>query len=340
MPASTVLSTNPGPGPVLNSGNGDVKRGQAGIELPIREKERLILGNGASELIDLVVRSSRRGVWRPGPSVVQYKEYERSALSHGHTIFPKNNISDNINVDNGKISDNDGEMGECTICSIVNPCNPTGDYMPLPKLKQWIEQTIPPNTVVTVDESMQPWLGPHWRTDSLVSQEQWISDILERKGVCVYVVHSWTKIWSCTGLRIGSVICPSVQLCRALRGHQVPWSVNTAALVFLSAVVEDGEYLEKTWDLTAMWHRYSLMQIQRISKEKQLGWETHGGEYLSWIWIDMKSPECAERAVSLAKAQGVPVRWGKYGYEMPSFVRIAVREPALFQHLVDAWASL
>jgi len=26
------------------------------------------------------------------------------------------------------------------------------------------------------------------------------------EGVDVFVIHSWTKIWSCTGIRLGSVI--------------------------------------------------------------------------------------------------------------------------------------
>ena len=40
--------------------------------------ENIILGNGASELIDLVIRSIKTNSWRPGKSLTQYLEYERS----------------------------------------------------------------------------------------------------------------------------------------------------------------------------------------------------------------------------------------------------------------------
>jgi histidinol-phosphate/aromatic aminotransferase/cobyric acid decarboxylase-like protein len=43
----------------------------------------LLMGNGASELIDLVIRSVPSGGWRPGGTLTQYKEYERSSTADG-----------------------------------------------------------------------------------------------------------------------------------------------------------------------------------------------------------------------------------------------------------------
>lgn len=42
---------------------------------------------------------------------------------------------------------------------------------------------------------MQPWVGPHWRSDSLIHQREWIGDLLARKNIAVWVMTSWTKIW-------------------------------------------------------------------------------------------------------------------------------------------------
>lgn len=44
------------------------------------------------------------------------------------------------------------------------------------------------------DESMQPWLGPGWREDSLYSQSEWIRHMSEEKGVHIWVMTSWTKV--------------------------------------------------------------------------------------------------------------------------------------------------
>lgn len=60
---------------------------------------------------------------------------------------------------------------------------------------------------------------------------------------------SWTKIWSCTGIRLGSVVAPNPEALLELKAKQVPWSVNCVALVranlnqdvrlFLSRVMKD-----------------------------------------------------------------------------------------------------
>lgn len=34
---------------------------------------------------------------------------------------------------------------------------------------------------------------------------------------------------------------------------------------------------------------------------------------------------------------GTPVRWGKPGYKLPTYVRIAVRDEETTEYLIDAW---
>ncbi|KAJ1828612.1 hypothetical protein LPJ70_007206 [Coemansia sp. RSA 2708] len=149
-------------------------------------------------------------------------------------------------------------------------------------------------------------------------------------------MHSWTKLWCCTGLRLGSVVCPTAEHMRAIKKIQVPWSVNIVALAFLNAVVADQPYLQKTWQMTKTWRQQT---IERLS-ERFPHWQFFGNRFLSWVWVDTKSEEEAQRAVDLAHAAGVPVRSGRPGYSLPTFVRLAVREPAKFDVLLEAWSAL
>ncbi|KAG5456216.1 MAG: pyridoxal phosphate-dependent transferase [Olpidium bornovanus] len=293
--------------------------------------DRLLLGNGASELIDLVIRTGappetgasaklhRR--WKPGPCSTQYKEYERAACNQGCEI---------LSADSTEPAD---------LTCIVNPCNPTGDYMPLRAVKEWIEKNVADGAVAVVDESMQPWHSPQFRDDSLTSAVKWAAHLYASRGISVFVIHSWTKLWSCTGLRLGSVVCPTLGHCVRLRKHQVPWSVNTPALAFLDAVVRDQEYLDRTWAVTSAWRGQTIEAI-RAAVPASKSWKFHGREFLSWIWIEMASPEMADRAVACARAHGVPVRSGRPGYESPCFVRIAVRDPESRAALIRAWRDL
>jgi histidinol-phosphate/aromatic aminotransferase/cobyric acid decarboxylase-like protein len=257
-------------------------------------KQRLLLGNGASELIDLVVRISPEGAWKPGPSVVQYKEYERSGMI-GRLIDQCSRV---LASAHGRVILSRNASAPAAVFSLVNPTNPTGDYMDLATIKAWIEENVNDGAVVTVDESMQLWLGPEWRQDSLVSQADWIRSLYERRGIAVFVIHSWTKIWSCCGVRLGSIVCPTSEHCMQLRRLQVPWSLNTPALAFLDAVVKDEAYMEETWSVTTPWRAYAVDALTKLCGGQ---WELNGAPFLSWIWIDMRSAETAERAVSLAK---------------------------------------
>ncbi|CAG8585958.1 17021_t:CDS:2 [Rhizophagus irregularis] len=291
-------------------------------------KDRLLLGNGASELIDLVTRSAPFGTWKPGPWDTQYKEYHRSAETNGRTILqPQDTTPANL------------------LC-IVNPCNPTGDYKNINDLKYWIDKNVEDGGFVIVDESMQPWLSSDFRTDSLLSQHEFLYLLYETRRVSVYVIHSWTKIWSCTGLRLGSVICPTSAHCDVLKKLQVPWSVNSPALAFLNAVVKDTEYMEKTWELTPKWRSELIERLRVLSEaiikakdDEGYEWEFHGKSFLSYIWINMKSKEIVEEAIGKAKAAGVPVRSGVPGYDRPTYLRVAVREPSKVDILIKAWRS-
>ncbi|KAK4519514.1 uncharacterized protein ATC70_009750 [Mucor velutinosus] len=289
---------------------------------------RLLMGNGASELIDLVVRKAlasceQRGIkqptWKGSPWNVQYREYQRSAETNGFEILDPSNPE------------------RADMICIVNPCNPTGDYFSVEPLKEWIKSNVKSGGCVIVDESMQPWHSADFRNDSLISEHAYARDMFENEGVSVHVMHSWTKIWSCTGLRVGSVICPTAQHCEALRKIQVPWSVNGPALKFVEAVVNDDDYLQETWSNTTRLRAWLIEQLKSLGHSE---WEYHGKLFLSWVWLDMKSEEMAAKAIELARASGVPVRSGKPGYQCNSFVRVAVRKEPEVQVLIDAWKSL
>lgn len=277
----------------------------------------LLMGNGASELIDLVIRSVQPGGWRPGGTLTQYKEYERSSKADGRETLAWNDP-------------------KAVLTCMVNPTNPTGDYLEVEAMKKYIEDNCPDNHTIIVDESMQPWVGPHWRQDSLIHQREWVQQLSATRKINVWVMTSWTKIWSCTGLRIGSVVAPTAAHAAAIKKKQVPWSVNSMALAFVSAVVKDEAYMNKTWEVTPVWRETLVNQLQ----ERFPHWEIYGKPYLSWIWVDTKSVDTSEEACRLAKAHGVPVRSGKPGYELPTYVRVAVRPPHQVHTLLQAWATL
>ena len=291
--------------------------------------KRLLLGNGASELIDLLTREAAASAqaagrplgWSPGPSATQYKEYERSARTAGF-------------VDALTAAD-------ASLVCIVNPCNPTGDYKPRAEMMAWIEAKCVDEEAqqasggvrahVLIDESMLMWLGPRWQHDSLASQHSWLMRMAER-GVLVFVLHSWTKIWACPGLRLGSCVCPTLAAAERIRARQIPWSVNLPALSFLSAAIRDEAYLHTTWQLTPLWNRAARDALHAAFPQ----WRVRGPLWTSWLWVDTGEEATLQRALVLAREAGLPIRSGAAGYGHPTCFRMAVRSPEVTRALVAA----
>jgi histidinol-phosphate/aromatic aminotransferase/cobyric acid decarboxylase-like protein len=254
--------------------------------------ENILLGNGASELIDLVIRVLSRTRKRFYiPQSVQYKEYERACT---------NNFMVRAS------SEQDADI----IC-IVNPCNPTGDFTET--------YTLLEDKTYIIDESMKLW---HQETFRNIPKS-------------AYVIHSWTKFLSCTGLRIGSVVCPSKEAYDKLRYYQTPWSCNILALEYLDKAIQDQDYMNKTWDSTPVIRKHQKDLIESTFNE----WKVHGADFISWMWIELPSEYTAERMYQVAKDSHVPVRWGKTGYNSPKFIRISVRDNTSFKHLINSWVE-
>lgn len=280
-------------------------------------RSRLILGNGASELIDMVARLAPHGHWKPGNTKVQYMEYERSATNYER----KKSVWDDKSA---------------RLTCMVNPTNPTGDYLSVEEMKKYIESHCGEGSFVVIDESMQPWVGPHWQSDSLVSQGEWVKSLYHTRGVSVFVIHSWTKLWSCPGIRLGSLLTPTEEWAVEMRRIQVPWSVNGPALAFLSAAINDREYLDSTWETTGKFRA----NLEEGILSAHPSWKIHGQKWSSWLWIDCGESTVAKAAVDACKAAGVPIRWGKHGYECPTFIRIGVRDKKYHGPLFDAIRSI
>jgi len=270
-------------------------------EDPAELHGRLMLGNGASELIDLVTRIGAH----QGPFAVrsdaQYKEYERAALADGRKKV-------------------DPTTESFALLAVINPCNPTGEYLPVEDMKRYIESTCKPSTTVLVDESMQLWRGPEWRSDSLVSQRDWVRKMQEEKDIHVYIMHSWTKIWTCPGIRLGSVIGPAPKYISAMKKHQVPWSLNVFALRFLEACIKDHHFMTQTWECCPRLRARTVDFLADMFPE----WQVYGEPWLSWLWVDTKDEAVAAKAVEVCKKAGVPIRNGAMGYKLPTFIRLKV----------------
>merc|ERR1712232_740504 len=173
------------------------------------------------------------------------------------------------------------------------------------------------------------WAGSDWHERGVSGN--FVEKMLKRH-IHIFLIYSWTKIFSCTGLRIGSVVCPTPSASRQIQAQQVPWSVNIFARAYLHSALEDMEYLKRTWKATRSWREHTVTRLKRLHPS----WRFLGHPWLSWVWIDTGDAKVAEDVYKTSLACGCPVRHGAAGYGLPTFIRVAVRRPYDFAVLYQA----
>ena len=266
--------------------------------------EEILLGNGASEFIDIVPRLFPRGTqWRPGPWPAQFMEYERAAVNAGLVKTPWTNSTAPVTI-------------------MINPNSPTGDYIPFEKLREMIARDE--KSTFVIDESFISCLGPPWMDHSAIR-------LIKEFGDRVIVICSWTKVLACPLMRIGTV-ASTKNIINKIVKLQVPWSVNGFAQKFMIAALHDETYFNAMWEKTPVWKQgmYDLL--------KEVGFKPNPDSpmWVPYVYVDMLDDEIAKEADRIAFEAGFPIRLCA-SFGQPHHVRLGVRLPEYAQELQKAW---
>lgn len=263
--------------------------------------ERMLVSNGASEMIELLMRVAPKGPFRASPYVAGYMEYVRAARAAGRETTQSHR--------------------DAAVSVVIHPNSPTGHCMTLDELHTY---TAEAGGLVVVDESFIAFEGPNWRAQSALN-------LLDEFPNKLIVLFSWTKLWSCPGLRIGSV-AGSTSWIAKIKSLQAPWSCNTLAQAFLVSACEDEAYMIKTWETLPLWKKE---QEERVEK---LGWKINkeSPSWVPWVFFECPTEQIAETARDTAFEAGCPVRLCK-SFGIGKCIRLGVRQPEHQVVLQKAW---
>ncbi|GBD89331.1 threonine-phosphate decarboxylase [bacterium BMS3Abin04] len=180
--------------------------------------ERIIVGNGAAEIIKILSGSLANKIIVPVPSFNEYA----NAAPKGHAVeFPLEFPSFQLDVD--KFADEAIKVGADTAV-VVTPNNPTSMLVPKADLIRLAEQLKQHNCMLIIDESFLDFTD----NKEQISLEQDID-----KYPNIAILKSMSKAYGICGLRIGYMLTANVDFAESVRNGIHIWNINGFAEEFL-----------------------------------------------------------------------------------------------------------
>jgi histidinol-phosphate aminotransferase len=259
---------------------------------------QVVLGNGSNDVLDLIARV----FLAPGRSAVfaqhAFAVYPLATLSTGAELIatPAKHYGHDLDAMRAAI------RPDTRIVWIANPNNPTGNFLPYPEVRAFLE-AVPQDVVVVLDEAYNEYLPPAERVDTAA----WIADFPN-----LVVTRTFSKIFGLAGLRVGYALA-SAQIADLMNRVRQPFNVNNLAIAAAIAALDDHLFVAESYEL----NRRGMEQL--VAGLKRLGLEhipSHGN------FVTFKAGDSAAVNQKLLK-QGVIVR-PIGGYGLPEWLRVTI----------------
>ena len=180
--------------------------------------ERIVVGNGAAEIIKILSGSLAKKIIVPVPS---FNEYANAAPEGQAVEFPLEFPSFQLDVD--KFAEEAIKVG-ADMAVVVTPNNPTSLLVPKADLIRLEEKLRPSNCMLIIDESFLDFAD----NKEQISLEQDID-----KYPNMAILKSMSKAYGICGLRIGYLLTANADFAQAVRNGIHIWNINGFAEEFL-----------------------------------------------------------------------------------------------------------
>jgi histidinol-phosphate aminotransferase len=261
-------------------------------------REQIVLGNGSNDVLD----SAARVFLAPGRSSVMsqhaFAVYPLATLSAGAecVVAPALHYGHDLDAMLATI------RPDTRLVWIANPNNPTGNFLPYARLKNFL-QRLPAAVAVVLDEAYNEYLPVAERGDAVA----WL-----REFPNLIVTRTFSKVYGLAGLRVGYAVA-AADVADLMNRVRQPFNVNNLALAGALAALDDHVFVAESHDL----NRRGMEQL--VAGLKRLGLEhipSHGN-FVTFAMADAAAVN--ERLLK----QGVIVR-PIAGYGLPNHLRVTI----------------
>ena len=281
--------------------------------------ENILVGNGAAELIKLIMQklSGKVGFVRP-----TFEEYHNRYDKVESVYFTPQNENFSYGVD-----DLINFFGDKDITSlvVVNPDNPSGNFIPKSDLIRLINWAAENNLKLIIDESFVDFADEN---ETLIEQ-----NILNaNKHLCV--IKSLSKSHGIGGLRLGVLASGNEEFIAALKKDAAIWNINSFAEFYM-------QIFEKYRRAYVDSLRHFREERTRFAREleKILGIRVVPSQ-ANFIMIELVNKSARELCKNLLIGYNIFVKDLSEKLRGKNYLRLAVRTTADNDKLLDALTKI
>ncbi|MEG0773067.1 histidinol-phosphate transaminase [Clostridium sp.] len=206
-------------------------------------RENILVGNGASEILDLII-SSLKSITIVVPSFVEYEDFSK-----------KYKVSINYSyLNQGMEYDYEDillKLENTEALIIGNPNNPNGCIIDADKFMRILDMCEKLNKLVIIDEAF---------IEFVLDYDKSIIQYID-KYKCIVIVRAITKFFGMPGIRFGYGITRNEKLMHYFSNTQNPWSVNCFAELAVKYALKDAVFIDKSkaWINTERKYMYNML---------------------------------------------------------------------------------
>ncbi len=280
------------------------------------DQNEILVGNGASELINLLGCIIKGRILVSCPSFNEYIRCLQNA-----EIIPYNTAPDSFQLNKDRIL---SQMNYADNVIIVNPDNPSGSFLKYKEIMEIIDKCHKENKTIIIDESFIDFAEESQRY-TLID-----SSILSRYKNLV-VIKSISKSYGIPGLRLGVLACGDEHIISQMNEAMPVWNINSL-----------GEYF---FQIISLYHKDYFEACSKVAKErdklicalKKLPGLTPFNSQANYVLcrLDQNSREVSSKLLCQYNIF-VKDLSDKDGFNGENYLRLAVRDNYDNQCLVNA----
>ncbi|MCC0641406.1 MULTISPECIES: aminotransferase class I/II-fold pyridoxal phosphate-dependent enzyme [unclassified Clostridioides] len=263
----------------------------------------IIPGNGATEIIYLLMKSIKKRLAIINPT---FSEYRRSAKLNNIDIIDLELDSNNnfkLDIDTVK---NNIEKFDCLF--ICNPNNPSGNVQDLKELVCLLNEN---NKMLIIDETFMEFVENE-------NEYSLVKYIESNKNI--FIIKAVTKFFGMPGLRLGYGLTSNNNIMDKIYEHKEPWTINSFADMLSNFVFEDKDYIRNSKEYYIKERKYMLQELKNIRNIKAYDTDAN------FILIKVYKKTADELKKDLFKHGNILVRDASNFIGLDdSFIRIAIK---------------